>query len=153
MKLLSTRGGTPMPKIKALAETHPQLAKEAFGFNPKTWHHSHARMSWKCKAGHIYHSKITSRKQGLGCPYCANKKIFLGFNDLKTLFPAIAKEAFNFDPATTFSRSHRMVYWKCSKDHIYKMRIFHRTTGSGCPCCMGRKKSVSEKSFAKSRKG
>ena len=31
-------------------------------------------------------------QRGNGCPYCANRKVLVGFNDLATVQPLVAKE-------------------------------------------------------------
>ena len=48
-------------------------------------------------------------------------------------------------PADVIAGSHKKVWWKCSKgeDHEWEATISSRTSSkSGCPCCSGRKVSV-----------
>ena len=41
---------------------------------------------WRCEKGHSYRAVIAQRVQrGDGCPYCANRKVLPGFNDLATV--------------------------------------------------------------------
>lgn len=48
---------------------------------------------WRCEKGHAYRTIIAQRVQrGNGCPYCANRKVLVGFNDLATVQPLVAKE-------------------------------------------------------------
>ena len=50
---------------------------------------------WKCSKGHEWQATVASRtdeKAGRGCPYCSNRKLLKGFNDLETKYPDIAKE-------------------------------------------------------------
>lgn len=48
---------------------------------------------WRCEKGHSYRTIIAQRVQrGNGCPYCANRKVLVGFNDLATVQPLVAKE-------------------------------------------------------------
>lgn len=48
---------------------------------------------WRCEKGHSYRVIIAQRvQQGNGCPYCANRKVLVGFNDLATVQPLVAKE-------------------------------------------------------------
>ena len=43
---------------------------------------------WRCEKGHSYRTIIAQRVQrGDGCPYCANRKVLPGFNDLATAAP------------------------------------------------------------------
>lgn len=50
--------------------------KYSAGSNKKVW--------WKCSKNHSWEAPIKSRTSGAGCPYCANKKILVGYNDLNT---------------------------------------------------------------------
>jgi hypothetical protein len=55
-----------------LATTHPQLALQAFGWDPTIVVASgNKRVKWKCAEGHIWSQRITERKSGTGCPSCA----------------------------------------------------------------------------------
>lgn len=54
---------------------------------------SNRRVWWKCEKGHSYRAMIAQRVQrGDGCPYCANRKVLPGFNDLATAAPLVAKQ-------------------------------------------------------------
>jgi len=54
-----------VPKKKAklpLSKTHPKLAKEADGWDPKKYTYgSHAMLPWKCKNGHQWEARLSSR--------------------------------------------------------------------------------------------
>ena len=60
------------------------------GIDPETLSvHSKKKVYWKhwCEDAQMWHSwkaAIKDRTQGTGCPYCANKKVLVGFNDLAT---------------------------------------------------------------------
>jgi hypothetical protein len=53
-------------KVKQpLSVTHPELAKEADGWDPKLWVHDRDRkMAWLCSLGHKYETIIKNRKRG-----------------------------------------------------------------------------------------
>ena len=54
---------------------------------------SNRRVWWRCEKGHSYRAVIAQRVQrGDGCPYCANRKVLPGFNDLATAAPLVAKQ-------------------------------------------------------------
>ena len=95
---------------------------------------------WKCKEGHEWQATITNRNKGRGCPYCAGKKVLLGYNDLETINPTLAKE-WNFHkngqltPNSITANSQKKVWWKCSKGHEWQATIYHRHNGQGCPIC------------------
>jgi len=130
-----------VPKKKAklpLSKTHPKLAKEAFGWDPKTVNASSARkVKWICKKGHEWEAAIYSRVGGNGCPYCANQRVLIGYNDLAFTNPELAKEAYGWDPKTVTAGSNKKVKWRCNRDHVYVTEPHRRTKGLGCPYCSG----------------
>ncbi len=103
-----------------------------YGSGYKAW--------WKCnKCGLSYQSYINVHIRGHKCPYCAGNKIFPGYNDLKTLFPELAKEYSedNKKPSNEISPySHHKVKWNCpicGKEYFSSPN--HRKRGNGCPHC------------------
>ncbi len=129
-----------MPKKKAklpLSKTHPKLAKEADGWDPTIYFPSSAEKDWVCKLKHKYESRITERKRGKGCPYCAGRKVWKGFNDLATTHPKLAKQAHGWDPSMFSAGSNRKVNWRCAKDHITETPIKNRAISkNNCRICM-----------------
>lgn len=101
---------------------------------------------WRCDQGHDYQSVIASRTQrGGGCPYCANKKVLAGFNDLATLYPAVAKEWHptkngSLTPQDVTPGNRKRVWWRCSAGHEWQAVIYSRTGSQccGCPVCNGK---------------
>ena len=96
---------------------------------------------WKCSSGHKYECKVfekTSKRSK--CPYCSNRKVLSGYNDLETLYPALAKE-WDYDknngltPNKVRPFSKKKVWWKCSKGHEWQSMVSNRSHGSGCPYC------------------
>ncbi len=107
-----------------------------YGSSKKVW--------WLGKCGHSWEAAIAHRATRKDkCPFCSNKKLLQGFNDLQTKYPNIAKEWHtnkNGDskPSTIMFGSHKKVWWKCSKGHEWETAIVQRTAnGSGCPYCSG----------------
>ena len=71
------------------------------------------RVWWRCEKGHSYRAVIPQR--GDGCPYCANRKVLPGFNDLATVQPLVAKqwhESLNgaLTPEMVTAGSHKKVW-------------------------------------------
>ena len=125
-----------------LKSQFPLIAAEADGWDPSTVTpgSSRKKRKWKCTAyGHDWEETPKNRcVQGDNCPYCSNKRVLKGFNDLKTKFPEIAAEADGWDPTTVTPGSSRQKRkWKCKKclkswDAIVKSRT---SSESGCPRC------------------
>ena len=106
---------------------------------------SNRKVWWICPLGHSYPAVVSSRTMsGSGCPYCANKKVLPGFNDLATLEPELAGQwhpTLNgaLTPQMVTPGSHRRVWWECALGHVWKALIYSRTTPQkcGCPICAG----------------
>jgi len=125
---------------KPLSETHPELAKEAYGWDPKLESHgSTKKLSWKCNNGHVWVAEIRRRKKS-SCPFCSRQKVLRGFNDLATTHPEIAEEANGWDPSNYLSGSDKIVEWKCKRNHKYLCAVKKRTgRGDNCPFCSNSK--------------
>jgi len=123
-----------------LATTHPALAKEADGWDPKTVvAGTSKKLNWKCANGHKWiatgNARTQNRNKGNGCPVCANKVILTGQNDLFSTHPALAKEADGWDPKKVLAGTTKKLSWKCSNGHRWKATGDHRINGRGCPSC------------------
>ncbi len=133
-----------------LATTNPELLAEwdfikngdlkptmvTYGSPKKVW--------WKCNKGHEWQARIRHRSHGSGCPYCANKQVLRGYNDLATINPKLAKE-WNYEkngdlkPDMVMANSNQKVWWKCINGHEWQVNICNRNNGYGCPICVNRK--------------
>ena len=135
-----------VPKKKAklpLSKTHPKLAKEAFGWDPKTISFGVGKkLKWKCKKGHIWDASpnTRSREKGGGCPYCSGLIPIIGVNDLKTTHPEIARKASGWDPKQFSAGSGKRVNWKCKKGHEWAGFIYAEVNrDTDCSFCSGLK--------------
>ena len=126
-----------VPGENDFATIFPVIAREADGWDPSKIHSkSGKKMLWRCVNGHSWKASIIHRSNGRGCPFCSNKKVLKGFNDLKTKFPNIAQEADGWDPTTVSPGSAKLVSWKCNYGHVWQAPIRNRTQRSvGCPFC------------------
>ena len=133
--------------VNDLATIRPDLADEwnfekngelkptdiVAGTSRKVW--------WKCSKNHEWEANVGSRVAGKGCPYCSHKKLLVGFNDLATLYPNLAKEwntekNGDLKPTDVICASGKSVWWKCSKcGYEWQTRPADRVTGKGCKMC------------------
>lgn len=146
--------------INDLGTTYPEIAAEwdyerntpltpqdvTAGSGREVW--------WLCSKGHSWKARISSRVQGNGCPFCAGKRPIAGETDLATLYPEIAAE-WDYErnapltPQDVTAKSHKKVWWLCSKGHSWEAPVSNRTNvGSGCPYCCGRLAIVGETDLA-----
>lgn len=101
---------------------------------------------WRCSLGHEWRAAIVDRTVGTnGCPYCSNRKVLAGFNDLATLEPEIAAQwhpTLNGEllPTQVTAGSSRRIWWFCSEGHVWRTSVANRTNAkkrTGCPVCAG----------------
>jgi len=90
--------------------------------------------------GHDWEAIILNRSKGYGCPYCAGRAIWVGFNDLATTHPVLAAQwhpTLNGDltPHNVSAGSTKMVYWIDEFNHVWKSTVANRKNGNGCPVC------------------
>ena len=134
-----------------LATTNPELAQEwnwnkNKGISPtQIGAGSSRRVWWICEKGHEWESSANNRtgKNGSGCPYCSNRKVLVGFNDLASVNPTLASEWHpemngNLKPQDVVYGSNKKVWWKCKKGHQWQAAVATRLKGHGCPYCSGR---------------
>lgn len=137
-----------IPGETDLATRWPALAKEWHptknrGWTPETAACSSQKKAWwRCGAGHEYEARVDSRVQGTGCPYCAGRKVWPGFNDLATLDPELAAEWHpvlngSLTPAMVTRGSKKRVWWQCGRGHVWQAHIYarSRSRATGCPVC------------------
>lgn len=117
---------------------HPLLPNEITARSAK-------KVWWICSNGHQYKSSVYNRTRGRGCPYCSNKLVTVGKNDLKSQNPSLAKEYSLINKVSAdsvFVNSHTKVWWTCSQcNHEWKATVDSRNRGNGCPACAQRTQS------------
>lgn len=97
---------------------------------------SGAQLEWKCERGHTWKAAVNNRAKGRGCPYCANRAVLTGFNDLATTHPDIAATLLHPSPRAVAAGSTATAVWKCEKPHTWTAPIRARAlSGRGCPYC------------------
>lgn len=129
-----------------LSTTHPHLLKDwdyqknilkpnevTARSNRKVW--------WICNKGHSYEATTAKKTDGQGCPYCSNKKVLKGYNDLSTTHPDLAKEWHPTEngalkPTDVVAGSAKKVWWMCLKGHEYQAKVCARSIlHNGCSKC------------------
>lgn len=135
-------------KENSIANKLPHLLEEwdyekNCGLNPETISFgSKIKVWWKCKkCGYSWQNDPGHRKHGRDCPFCSNKVVVPGKNDLATLYPNLLEE-WNYEkngdfmPYSVTHGSNKKVWWKCKKcGYEWKASINPRTRGVGCPLC------------------
>ena len=106
--------------------------------------HYGKKVWWVCKHGHSYQATIRARRNGQGCPYCSNHKVWSGFNDLETwckqnnrqdILDTWDYEKNKCFPNEVSHSSTTRCWWKCDKGHSWESAVNSRTSSAGCPVC------------------
>lgn len=120
-------------------------SKVRLGSNEKVW--------WRCGSCEgewqavIYNR---TKENGSGCPYCAGRKVKIGFNDLNTTNPELSKEwdkqKNTFTPSDVTSGTEKKAWWICQNCGFkWYASIGDRAKGHGCPRCARRKAARSKR--------
>ncbi len=136
-------GNKILPGFNDLQTKFPEIAKQAFGWDPSiVATRSGARLTWLCSENHQYEAAVrdrtrvdTNRKVGATCPYCAGRKVLIGFNDFATTHPDLANQVLDKDPTKFTAGSETSMKWKCPEGHIWTAKPYGRSAGRGCPSC------------------
>lgn len=138
--------------VNDLATTHPEIAA--------LWHPSKNKLTpqevmagartkkywWLGPCGHDWEAppvRMSSKYRiGSGCPYCCGKKILIGFNDMATTQPELAKEWHSekngtLKPTDISQWDARSAWWQCIDyaNHVWFSPVGSRSKGAGCPRC------------------
>lgn len=98
---------------------------------------------WMCERhpNHSWKASPNARVNGNGCPYCAkfNPKLLVGFNDMWTTAPELAKMLADPEDGYRYTQgSNKKVDWKCSDcGEIIKNKVISnvKKRGTSCPKC------------------
>ena len=112
---------------------------------------SHKKYWFICKNGHSFKQTVINRCYGkIGCPYCANQKVLLGYNDLETYIKNHPKYKYLLDewdynknilkPSEIVYGSCKKYWWICKNNHSYQQSLYNRIISKfGCPYCSSHK--------------
>lgn len=128
--------------------TRPDLAAQ---FHPtKNGKHTHdtlvagtsVRLWWLCELGHDWPVSGDNRvRQGTGCPYCSNERVWAGFNDMATTRPDLAAElhvSLNGDitAMNVVAGTGKRLFWECHCGNVWRATGDARVNkGRGCREC------------------
>lgn len=130
--------------VNDLVTTHPEIAALADGWDPATiTAGSGKRLLFRCPIGHPSRPTMVFNRTGAGrctgCPICANREILVGYNDLATTHPEVAKLADGWDPTTVSAGSTQRLLFACPDGHASVLaRVRNRVRDAeslGCPQC------------------
>ena len=148
---LVSRSKIWLKKRGSFADKHPELVKE--------WHplkngdlkpnqilvDSPQKFWWICSKGHEWEATPNNRNYGKGCPICANQSVWVGYNDLASQNPSLAKQWHpyrngNIHPSNVIVTSNKKAWWICKNAHEWEAAISDRSRmGLGCPYCSNQK--------------
>lgn len=136
------------PGYNDLATTHPHLVQEWHvskngNLTPEMFVAGSTRSVWWTgkECSHEWEMPVFNKAAGVGCPYCGNQKILVGFNDVGTTHPHLVSEwhdtlnILKTMEEVTYGSSHK-AWWRCVNGHEWQSRVNDRgSKGQGCPEC------------------
>ena len=146
---LVCRGVLPERGVNDLQSRYPTLSSEFVrdpenGLTPSdVFPGSNRKFFWKCRKKESHPEYLNSpwaRIRGEGCPYCANKRILPGDNDLASQYPNLLAE-WDFEkngklsPYQVAPGSQKKAFWICKNNHTWQATIASRSKGAGCEKC------------------
>ncbi|WP_026521133.1 zinc-ribbon domain-containing protein [Butyrivibrio sp. VCB2001] len=145
----------------SFADNHPELLEKwnykkntvlptevVSGSSQKIW--------WTCEKGHEWASSIGHvSERGCNCPFCTNKRVLAGYNDLASTNPDLVsewdfKKNGDLTPTNVSAGSSKKAWWICRTcGNSWQSVIHTRNKGVGCPKCAEEKKVERVKNYAK----
>lgn len=135
----------------SIFNTHPQIAQQ---FHPRLngdlrvsslTQGSNRRVWWLGECTHEWDTTVYQRtQQNQGCPICKGKRILVGFNDLSTTHPEVARQwhpTLNPDvqPTQVSKGSNKKFWWLGDCSHEWFASVLDRVNkNAGCPVCTNR---------------
>jgi len=130
----------------SLEQEYPELSKEWHptknkGLTPSSITAGSGKKAWWLgSCGHEWESLISERTKGANCPFCSNRKVLKGYNDLATTNPKLSKEWHpskneGLSPDEVVAGAGKRVWWRCEYGHDWEATIVRRNMGRGCPEC------------------
>ncbi|MFJ6680233.1 zinc-ribbon domain-containing protein [Microbacterium sp. NPDC091382] len=134
----------------SMAATHPELAAQLHPTkNPGVTAHTFVagtskRLWWQCERLHEWMATGDNRvRSRTGCPFCSNKKVWPGWNDMQTTHPDLAAEMSRSkngpkSPANVVAGTGHNIHWECGVcGHEWQSTGDARANrGRGCPICI-----------------
>lgn len=128
-------------RTKFLKDERPELFYEVLDKkkNDSISFSSHKKIDWKCHLGHVYELAPNVRVGGRGCPYCAGRKVLVGFNDIASKLPDLVDQLVNPSDGKFAFWIREPVEWKHITEngieHVWSMTAQSRADGGGCTVC------------------
>jgi hypothetical protein len=139
---------TRFPKIAAEFASDLNLDSAGEQILPSEVHHgSNSVFSWRCNPyGHTWNTTVQKRTlDETKCPFCSDRRVWSGFNDLATKRPDLVREVdfakhSDLDPRALLWVSHDAINWICDSGHKWVAPVHRRTSNgahnpTGCPDC------------------
>lgn len=136
--------GTRVNKTNSLYGVNPKLALDLHPtLNQKTSNTIHVGSNSKHwwlgrRCGHEWYAQVAHRNIGVGCPYCTNRKVLVGFNDFNTTHPELAKYLVDYEDGFkhTYGRSKKL-QWKCQEYSDTVVKSLEQVSMSRLILCSG----------------
>lgn len=151
-------GARVLPGVNSFSDVFPHAVSflvspsDGTGFTAGSF----KKVEWRCAEGHRFEKEVCYvsgilRRGGEICPVCSNRRIHIGYNDLRTRFPDLMDEWADKTSPEESMNSGASVLWRCSKEHEWRSSPHDRARrGSGCPRCQSSAGEIELRSYMSS---
>ena len=108
--------------------------------------HARRKVWWRGECGHVWEQRVDQMAdlKGEKCPFCANRRLLRGFNDLATLEPEVAlswdAERNGRGAGSVRANSSEAAWWRGACGHGWDAPVSAAVAAGGaCPICAGRR--------------
>lgn len=132
-----------LPGFNDIATTNPEVIHmfKNIEDSKKYTRKSEKRIIAVCSKGHEWETLVRSLIDK-GCPYCSNRKVLSGFNDIATTHPhfvSLLKDPEDAFKYTAGSEKKLTFVCKEHKNHVWETTAYHGLHKHSCPYCSNRK--------------
>lgn len=123
--------------------TNEEFRQKLYQNNPKTktndlYNGYRSRMNFYCDLGHVWDELAGNALAGYGCPYCSNKRVLAGFNDIWTTDPDVARLLSNPQDGYMYTRGSEVkLDFICKNCGFVSKHTVNNAIkyGASCPKC------------------
>lgn len=99
------------------------------------------KLLFECNSGHEFNMSWANFQRGHRCPYCCNRRVLQGYNDIYTTDPWMMNLGVSEEDAKTHTKWSRdkivAICPNCKKEKIVMPNVIYKCKSIGCSCSDG----------------
>lgn len=134
-----------MPKYttREIIEQFQEARGDTFDYSLVDYVHSQTKVKIICRTHGIFEQLVNMHRKGQGCAKCMYDDKRSNASDVITKFNAVHGDRYDYS-LVNYKNTDIKVIIKCAEHGEFKQTPYHHASGSGCPKCIGRHKTLAE---------